>query len=259
MQPRLNRKSAKALQERFFQKAGPGIRLLKDLMDTLPTVAFYLKDAEGRIMALNPRNCEICNVHDEFEAIGKRSSDLFPSILAEHYMSRDQQVRKTRKPIIGALNTMTADRSGHPRRVLTFPVLDRHGHVIGTASAIYRDTRDADVSPRDDWARLQPAIRHLEQNYAERTSIAACARLAHMSETNFRRRFKQTLGCTPLEFLTSVRLAAARKLLATTDRSIADIALETGFCDHAHFIRVFRAHRKTTPGAYRRHHQKRPS
>jgi AraC family transcriptional regulator len=78
-----------------------------------------------------------------------------------------------------------------------------------------------------------------------------------MSETNFRRRFRQTLGCAPLEFLTGIRLAAAQKLLETTDRGIADIAQETGFCDHAHFIRVFRARRKTTPGDYRRRHQKR--
>lgn len=257
MKPRLNRKSAKTLQERFLTAAGPGVRLLKAMMDAVPTVAFYLKDDEDRIMALNPRNCEICNVPNEAAALGCRSSDILPAPLAETYMARDRRVRETQKPLVGALNMKTADRSAHPRRVSTFPVFDGHGRVIGTASVIYRDTDDSESSPRDDWARLQPVLRHLEANYAERTSIPACARLAHMSETNFRRRFKQTLGCTPLEFLTSLRLAAARKLLATTDRCIADIALETGFCDHAHFIRAFRAHRKMTPGDYRRRHQKR--
>lgn len=250
--PRRGSKSATALQKAFFTKAGPGIRLLKEVMDAVPTVAFYLKDADDRIMALNPRNCEICNVPNEAAALGKRSSDILPLPLAETYMARDRLVRETRTPLLGVLNMKTADRTAHPRRVSTFPVFDGHGHVLGTASVICSDTRDAETSPRDDWARLQPAIRHLETAYAEPTPVSVCAQLAHMSETNFRRCFKRTLGCTPLEFLMSLRLAAARRLLATTDRSISDIALASGFCDHAHFIHAFRAHRKMTPGEYRR-------
>lgn len=252
MLTRMNRKTAQALRRQFFAKAGPGVRLLKDMMDTVPNVAFYLKDAEGRIMALNPRNCEICNVPDEAAALGKRSSDILPLPLAEAFMARDRRVRETRTPLVGALNTKTADRSAHPRRVSTFPVLDRRGRVIGTASVICRE-RDGDAaSLRADWARLQPALRHLERHFAERTSVAACARLVHMSETNFRRSFKKTLGCTPLAFLTSLRLAEAQRLLKTTSMRIADIALATGFCDHAHFIHAFRARHKATPGAYRR-------
>ncbi len=257
MNARMNRKTARALQERFFQKAGPGIRLLKDLMDTLPTVAFYLKDSEGRIMALNPRNCEICNVRDESEAIGKRSSDLFPSVLAETYMARDRRVRETRKPIIGALNTKTADHSSNPRRVSTFPVLDCRGRVIGTASVIYHPASGEREKPRNDWARLEPAIRHFERHFAERLPMSAFAKRSNMSETHFRRCFRKTLGCSPSEFLTTLRLKAAQYLLATTDRRIADIAQETGFCDHAHLIRVFRARRRMSPGEYRRHEQAR--
>ena len=44
----------------------------------------------------------------------------------------------------------------------------------------------------------------------------------------------------------------AKSLLTTTDMRITDIALETGFYDHAHFIRSFRAATGQTPAIYRR-------
>lgn len=247
-------KSPKDLQAAFLKDAGAGIRTLKAIMDTLPMVAFYLKDAEGRIMALNPFNCEICNVRSEEDALGKKSSDLFPALLAESYMARDKRVLSTGLPIVGALNTLTADRSSSPRRTNTFPVFNQSGQVIGTACASYRA---ADVANVDSWharTRLEPAIRHFERHFAEHISIPALARLVGMSETHFRRCFNDAVGCTPLKYLTTMRINAARELLEKTNRTIADIAQETGFSDHAHFIRTFRALRNMSPGEYRRRH-----
>lgn len=250
------RKSPKELQTAFLKEAGEGIRTLKAIMDTLPMVAFYLKDAEGRIMALNPFNCEICNVRSEEEALGKKSSDLFPALLAEKYMARDQRVLSIGRPLIGELNTLTADRSNNPRRINAFPVFNRAGHIIGTACASYRA---ADAANADSWhtrTRLEPAIRHIERHSSERISVPSLARLVGMSETHFRRCFNDAVGCTPLKYLTIMRINAARELLEKTNRTIADIAQETGFSDHAHFIRTFRALRNMSPSEYRRRHSR---
>lgn len=254
MRRRRKSKSSKELQEAFFKKAGEGIRTLKALMDTLPMVAFYLKDAQGRIMALNPLNCEICGIRNEHEVIGFKSSDLFPPPLAETYMARDRKVLQTGRPIIGELNTRTADRSPNPRRTNTFPIFGPGGRIIGTAGAIHLAT-DAQIAPVwHDRQRLSPAINHIEKHYAEGISVPDVARLVRMSPTHFRRCFKDTIGCTPVRYLQTVRINAARHLLETTNKLIADIAQETGFSDHAHFIRTFLALRKTTPGEYRLRH-----
>ena len=50
----------------------------------------------------------------------------------------------------------------------------------------------------------------------------------------------------------AARLNAARKLLTTTEKSVADIAVEVGFFDQSHFIKAFKRERGTTPGRYRR-------
>ena len=58
----------------------------------------------------------------------------------------------------------------------------------------------------------------------------------------------------PYEYLLRVRITAARTLLESTDRTIADIACETGFYDHSHFTRTFKRLIGASPGQYRKSH-----
>ena len=73
----------KKLQDDFFKAAGPNVRALAELFELSNDIGFYIKDVHGRIMAINRRNCEICNIRDAWDAIGLRSSDLFPKIKGE--------------------------------------------------------------------------------------------------------------------------------------------------------------------------------
>ena len=57
---------------------------------------------------------------------------------------------------------------------------------------------------------------------------------------------------SPSDYIRHTRLNAAKTLLTTTDRRITEIAQETGFFDHAHFIRTFKAATGISPAKYRR-------
>ena len=50
-----------------------------------------------------------------------------------------------------------------------------------------------------------------------------------MSRSAFARDFKATLGVTPMEFVTRIRLNLARRLLASSVRPVEAIAAEVGF------------------------------
>ena len=54
-----------------------------------------------------------------------------------------------------------------------------------------------------------------------------------------------------MEFLTQQRLARSQHLLAMTDRTILDIALDSGFGSQARFYAVFKEYCKQTPREYR--------
>ena len=55
-----------------------------------------------------------------------------------------------------------------------------------------------------------------------------------------------------MHYLQKVRITKARDMLKTQDRSITQIAMDTGFNDAAYFSLVFRKQTGTTPSEYRR-------
>ena len=102
------------------------------------------------------------------------------------------------------------------------------------------------------YGRVRTVIAHIDAHYAEPLANADLAAIAKMSLATFCRVFTATMQTTPAKYLTTIRLNAARRLLTTTDRRITDIAAETGFCDHSHFIKTFRAATGLTPNEFRR-------
>jgi hypothetical protein len=64
-------------QAAFLKRVGGKVEAFLQLLDVMPDTAAYLKDRKGRIMFLNWRNCENCNVKEVSSAIGKTSYDLF--------------------------------------------------------------------------------------------------------------------------------------------------------------------------------------
>ena len=56
---------------------------------------------------------------------------------------------------------------------------------------------------------------------------------------------------SPMEYLTTLRLAKARELLMSTQKSILEIAVETGFGNSSYFGKLFKQQHHMTPKQYR--------
>lgn len=72
-----------------------------------------------------------------------------------------------------------------------------------------------------------------------------------VSARQLERLFRSDLGAAPADVYRDMRVAYGKWLLAATDRSIAEIALLTGFVDGAHFSRVFKSVAGATPSVFR--------
>ncbi len=99
--------------------------------------------------------------------------------------------------------------------------------------------------------RLLRARDAMDRVYAEPLDIAALARIAYVSEAHFIRRFRATFGETPHRYLQRRRVERAMFLLRSTDRSVTDICLETGFTSLGTFSRTFAGIVGEPPIAYR--------
>ena len=77
-------------------------------------------------------------------------------------------------------------------------------------------------------------------------SIGELCELTGLSAAQLNRRFKARFGMTPHAFQINQRVNSGEGELRR-GQSIADAALAAGFADQAHFQRMFKDHRATTP------------
>lgn len=89
---------------------------------------------------------------------------------------------------------------------------------------------------------------HLDSGIDVTTLAAACC----LSRSDFSRKFKASTGHSPQAWLRVQRVEKAKRLLAEARLPLAEIGLECGFCDQAHFCRIFGRLEGITPQSWRR-------
>lgn len=100
-------------------------------------------------------------------------------------------------------------------------------------------------------SRLAALLDRARGRLAEPLSVPQLADEAGMSQRTFLRRFAETTGTTPGDWLVGERLAHARALLEETDLSIERVATACGFGTAATLRHHFRGRLGTGPRAYR--------
>ncbi len=242
--------NASQFKKRFFDQIDPA-HPLADLFEHLPDVYFFLKTAESRFVRVNRAMYSKLGLKSDGPMIGKTDRDFYTRDLAERYIAEDQRVMKSRKPLLNQV-WLVPTAGGQLRWYLSskMPVFDRKGRVIGIAGAM-RDYEHAGAV-LEPYQAMASVIRHVADRYAERITAAELAALAHLSVSQFERRFKRLFQMTPIAYVEQVRVNAACQALATTQAPIAAIAQECGFYDQSHFTRRFRRVMGMTPDRYRR-------
>jgi len=99
---------------------------------------------------------------------------------------------------------------------------------------------------------LGRAIEFIEANLSADFRLADLAAQVGLSSSHFARCFKEETGKSPHAYVLERRVERAKRLLRTTDTSIADIAAECGFSSQSHLTTIFRQIAEITPGRYRK-------
>lgn len=238
------------MQQEFLKAAGPAMQLLVDLMENVPGMALVVKNAKGRIMFTNHYNANVSGWRSVDDMQGYTSEELYPPDQAAVYANRDREVMESGIPIVERVYGFVADRSTNLNCVTVRPVMSVDDERIGTATVYWRAQQKMRTANWYDPIRM--AVVYLNEHYSENVTVERLAKIAHYSPAQFRRLFHELTQMSPSDYITNVRINAAKTLLGTTDRRISDIATDVGFFDHAHFIRTFRRVVGTTPAKYRR-------
>ena len=237
----------------FLQQLGSLDQLIP-LFDLLPDVSFFMKDRSARFIALNRLGCEFCGVKSEREALGKTDKDFFPAARAAEYLADDREVMRTGQPKLNRVEP-APEREGSPHLVITnkIPLRDPTGKVVGLAG-FSRRVEHLRAAP-STLHKLSATVARLHAQHADPITTEDLAKQAGLSVSQFERTFRKAFGTSPRQYLLSIRVEHACRLLAETDDTVATIAQRCGFYDHAHFTRTFASQMGTSPSRYRRERQ----
>lgn len=99
--------------------------------------------------------------------------------------------------------------------------------------------------------RLAFIIKYMKDHFTENITVDSLAEKACMSTSNFYKKFKNTFGETPIEYLNAERIKFAKKMIRNSNKQIVEIASLAGFNSSSYFNRIFKKTVGITPNQYR--------
>jgi AraC family transcriptional regulator len=114
--------------------------------------------------------------------------------------------------------------------------------------AVLKERGEKTLRPR--WLSRATYIMH--ESFTCPLRMRQLAKEMGVHPAHFSRAFRRYFGCSPVEYLRRLRVEEARRLLLTTSKPGATIAIQCGFSDQSHLNRSFLRQLGVTPGVYRR-------
>lgn len=99
---------------------------------------------------------------------------------------------------------------------------------------------------------IESAARYLNRHFREPCDLRKIIQESGLSRAVFFRLFHRRFSCTPMEYLSRLRLRTAVAFLLNTTMNISEIGAASGWSDPYHFSRIFRMMTGVPPSEYRK-------
>ena len=224
------------------------LALIAPLLNAIPNVVFFIKDAQARYLLANLTLARRCGFKTVTPLLGKTSADVFPAQLGSGYTEQDLRVLRHGVLIQDQLE-MHLYNGRETGWCLTqkLALYDAQGKIIGMAG-ISHDLQEARAH-HPAYQRLAAIDVHIRRHYARPIARGAdgADRLVGGADRTLLQAY---LPPHPAPDDPQSAVGKATELLAG-DLPITDIALLCGYTDHSAFSRQFKAMTGSTPRDFR--------
>ena len=170
----------------------------------------------------------------------KSNLKIFPNISANDFMFFLSEIGKLYK-----LNQSTDNMHETEKCIKTLNLICEFSGIVTS------NKYGADDHSSIDIRQITKVLSYIDNNYNCKITLKDLCRLSNMSRSTLLSQFHTLCNCSPTEYMQSVRIDNAKKMLADSDLSIATIAQECGFYDSSHFTKAFFQKTNLLPKDYR--------
>ena len=117
---------------------------------------------------------------------------------------------------------------------------------------INRYIKEGKQTKNDTINDIERAVHYFNENYSKPISIEQYASEHLMSVNWFIHNFKNVMKVPPMQYIVSLRIAAAKGYLENSNKNITEIANTIGYDNALYFSRLFRKYTGVTPSEYRK-------
>lgn len=106
---------------------------------------------------------------------------------------------------------------------------------------------DAPPTHVSDNQAINEVIRHINTNYEQHITLEELAALSNLSKSHFTKVFSESMKLTPMEYLKTIRLQNAKKMLLSNHLSVTQVSQQCGFNSSSYFTKSFKEAFNETP------------
>ena len=119
---------------------------------------------------------------------------------------------------------------------------------------ISRSYKNVEFSQKEkqSYQRLIQAIRYIDTHFKENVTLDSIAQKIGYSRCYFSSIFKKCMGMSIWDYISIKRIEEALTQIKTTEKNIADIALDCGFNNAVNFNKLFKKYTNVTPNFFRK-------
>lgn len=123
--------------------------------------------------------------------------------------------------------------------------------VFNLLSSGYDISLSSEMQKKMNWLLYEEVVNFIKQNYRD-ISIKQLAEHFHFHEDYFNRMLKSKTGMTYTQYVQSLRLGEAEKLLLHTELTIDEITAKVGYSNKGYFYKIFVEKNNKTPAKFRK-------
>ena len=100
---------------------------------------------------------------------------------------------------------------------------------------------------------IRDAVEYIHDRFTDRSlTVEELAARCHVSDTYFRKRFRETCGTTPLNYIHQLRMTHAKELLQSNYYTVEEVSERCGFNNIQYFSLFIKKQTGLSPSAYRK-------